>query len=239
MMTCGRCRGAGWREGLRWVMRDLTDDRIRAHLGAYFQVPVPAERDRVSSFDYCFNHFQAFRERGEAARLAAPEVLELSCLHLGFYLASWGMMRGSSELLQRSLRHLVPVLEVIAATPDDLWTLDVPDYTPEAGARLLALEEQIRRALGGTREATQTLSTKVMLGVFGNVPAFDTNFCAGSGLRVLSARAVSDLRDFHTRHAGALAQPVYTRDFLTGAFTGRRYPQAKLLDMVFFLEGLG
>lgn len=36
--------------------------------------------------------------------------MEVSCLHLGFYLASWGMLRGSSDLLQRSARHLVPLM---------------------------------------------------------------------------------------------------------------------------------
>ena len=40
MMTCGRRGRAGWREGLRWLMRDLTDNRIRAHLGAYFSGPL-------------------------------------------------------------------------------------------------------------------------------------------------------------------------------------------------------
>ena len=60
---------------------------------------------RYASFDYCFNYFQAFREAGNVGAIAEPENRELSCLHLGFYLASWGMLRGSAELLQKSARH--------------------------------------------------------------------------------------------------------------------------------------
>ena len=43
---------------------------------------------RYASFDYCFNYFQSFREAGESAALAKPANIQLSCLHLGFYLAS-------------------------------------------------------------------------------------------------------------------------------------------------------
>ena len=59
---------------------------------------------RYASFDYCFNHFQDARDTGDTAGLAKGDNLLQSCLHLGFYLASWGMMRGSSQLLQRSIR---------------------------------------------------------------------------------------------------------------------------------------
>src|SRR5579885_2777245 len=69
---------------------------------------------RYASFDYCFNYFQGVRERGEAEQLLDEANLQMSCLQLGYYLASWGMMRGSGQLLQRSLRGLVPVVEVIA-----------------------------------------------------------------------------------------------------------------------------
>lgn len=45
---------------------------------------------RYASFDYCFNYFQFHREQGRLEDLLEGEALQLSCLHLGFYLASWG-----------------------------------------------------------------------------------------------------------------------------------------------------
>src|SRR5262245_57900339 len=66
---------------------------------------------RYTSFDYCFNYFQSFQERAEVAAIVADDNRQLSCLQLGFYLASWGMLRGSTDLLQRSVKHLVPLVE--------------------------------------------------------------------------------------------------------------------------------
>jgi hypothetical protein len=82
---------------------------------------------RYASFDYCYNHFQSACDGGELERLADGDDLVLSCLHLGFYLASWGMMRGSGDLLQRSIRELIPVVRAIAMEPLDTWMIDVCD----------------------------------------------------------------------------------------------------------------
>jgi hypothetical protein len=43
---------------------------------------------------------------------------------LGSILRAGGMLRGSSDLLQRSVKVLVPVIEVMAAAPREVWTLD-------------------------------------------------------------------------------------------------------------------
>jgi hypothetical protein len=57
---------------------------------------------RYASFDYCFNYFRSFREQDRTADIAAPQNLQMSCLQLGFYLASWGMLRGSSPCCARA-----------------------------------------------------------------------------------------------------------------------------------------
>jgi hypothetical protein len=84
---------------------------------------------RYTSFDYCFNYFQSFRDSGNVAAIASREYIQQSCLHLGFYLASWGMLRGSAELLQKSVRHFVPVIETIACTNPASWQIDADTYT--------------------------------------------------------------------------------------------------------------
>jgi hypothetical protein len=78
---------------------------IGANLTAFLDQRAPEAR--YASFDCCFNYFQEARETRETDRLADKDNLMLSCLQLGFYLASWGMMRGSGDLLQRSIRELV------------------------------------------------------------------------------------------------------------------------------------
>jgi hypothetical protein len=70
---------------------------------------------REASFDYCFNYFQTFLDSGNISELATRANLQISCLQLGFFLASWGMYRGSTDVFQKSVRYLAPVVRVIAA----------------------------------------------------------------------------------------------------------------------------
>lgn len=117
-----------------------------------------------------------FHDDGRLEELAAPANLQASCLQIGFYLASWGMFR-NSPLLDKSSRFYEPLVRSIAAAERSLWTLDVPQYGDESCALIMQRAEDIRSAL--FPEASDTLVTKVMLGVFGCVPAFDSYFVRG------------------------------------------------------------
>ena len=156
---------------------------------------------RYASFDYCFNYFQSFRESGDIAALASPANVQPSCLQLGFYLASWGMLRGSAELLQRSVRCFIPVIEAIASSDPSLWDLDADRYTESNVERLLQQAEDLRRANGGMSDI---LVTKVMLGVFGSVPAFDTNFKRGFGVSTFGPKALRKVGRFYVENADVI-----------------------------------
>ena len=105
-----RCRTLPAREPCRPRASDVEMDEA---VGRYLSARDPSAR--YTSFDYCFNHFQQHRAAVKA--WGEPTGMEVSCLQLGFYLASWGMLRGSAELLQRSARHLVPLVETVADVP--------------------------------------------------------------------------------------------------------------------------
>lgn len=192
---------------------------------------------RYASFDFCFNYYQSFRGAGNSAALASNENLQRSCLELGFYLASWGMLRGSAALLQRSVRSLVPVVERIAEAPSAVWLIDANSYSPSNIDLLLETASAIRRANGGMSDI---LVTKVMLGVFGNVPAFDTYFKRGAGVSTFGAKALRKVGEFYSENAEVIDSfMVPTLDFSTGEPTTRRYTRAKVIDMAFFIEGMG
>jgi hypothetical protein len=192
---------------------------------------------RYASFDYCFNYFQEMRDSGEPERLADDDHLLLSCLQLGFYLASWGMMRGSGDLLQRSVRELVPVVELIAAEPSATWDLDAHSYADDADG-VLAVGHRVRRAF--TISASDILVTKTMLGVFGCVPAFDRYFRLGFGCQTLCKGALTRIGKFYEDNQAKIGgQRICTLDFATGLDTERRYSKAKIIDMIFFQAGLG
>lgn len=204
---------------------------------------------RYASFDYCYNYFQSHRE--EPSALVAPENLETSCLQLNLYLASWGMLRGSSPLLRRSSRHLVPLINVIAIDLKHLWGLDVDQYDAETIEGLCEAERLVREALSDTEAAkaalkelglrsvvaSNTLTTKILLGVFGCVPAFDFRFRRGLQVSTFGQKSLSRIKGFYDKNAQLLDSIDHpTIDFASGEPTSLMYPKAKLIDMVFYVE---
>lgn len=199
----------------------------------------PAD-ENYASFDYCFNYFQSFRDSGRVSDIFHPDHVEQSCLQIGFYLASWGMLRGSSFLLGKSARFHRDLLQTIAEVNGQLWTIDVDSYTQKGIALVLDSAAAIRRTLARDKWATDTLVTKIMLGVFGCVPAFDTYFCAGLGVGTLNVANLMRVAEFYRIHSELIddfAQSICTRDFLTGNDSIRHYTKAKIVDMVGFMAG--
>jgi len=192
-------------------------------------------RNRYASFDYCFNYFQEAREAGATGRLADDDRRQSSCLQLGFYLASWGMLRGSSGLLWRSAAGLAPVIEQISSEPESIWDLDARTCVENAD-EVYDLSERVREAfkVAGVR-ASDTLVTKTMLGIFGCVPAFDRNFRIAFDCWNLTKPTLKRIGRFCVDNEAEIdASRVFTLDFVTEKETKRRYPQAKVIDMVFF-----
>jgi len=78
-----------------------------------------------------------------------------------------------------------------------------------------------------------------MLGVFGNVPAFDRFFRAGFGSYSLGEAALKKIWTYFNHYSEEIAKITpMTIDF-DGAQTTRSYTQEKVIDMVFFVEGGG
>lgn len=195
---------------------------------------------RYASFDYCFNYFHSFKDKRD---IANPENIQTSCLQLAFYLASWGMLRGSTFLLQKSIKFYKPLIRYISNTEDSFWAIDVNKYSEENIKKLIACRDKIKEILGEgvKRNVTDTQITKIMLGVFGNVPAFDTNFRTGSNLKVFNEDSLRSIYDFYKKHADLIdkeADKRNTFDFKSEVgYTARKYTEAKIIDTIFFVEG--
>lgn len=203
---------------------------LRSYLGKR------GREERYTSFDYCFNYFQEHRERNTLPELVRGDALQISCLHLGFYLASWGMLRGSSGLLQRSVRAFVPAIEVIANAPPEIWEIDANLYGDGSCPVIFETARRIRSALPNA--ASDILVTKIMLGTFGCVPAFDTFFKKGFGASTFGPKALRGIGEFYNANSKVIERSrVETLDFTPGTPTGRRYTRAKVIDMIFFTAG--
>jgi hypothetical protein len=195
--------------------------------------------ERYASFDYCFNYFQSFWEQNRLAELVSSSQLQSSCLQLGFFLASWGMLRASSFLASKSVKVFELLIHEIAEADRILWETDANCYSTAAIKAILDFRQTIIRALNYRYGPSDILVTKIMLGVFGNVPAFDICFKRGFRVNTFDYRALEKIAEFYQANADIIERNrLRTLDFVTGQPTLRVYTRAKVIDMICFVDGM-
>lgn len=200
------------------------------------------ENGRSRSWEHCYRVFR------DARTDPSPDCDYLS-LHLAFYLASWGMYRGSSFLLQKDYKVLVPIVEeILKPEYDCLFGLactelrndDVQAQLKKLYASIADDFHPIREEVAGREVASPVspvLITKILMGTLGCVPAYDRFFVDGIKKHKVttqeySLNSVLRLAKFYEEH----------NDRLEEAWRGMRtedltYPQMKLLDMGFWQIG--
>ena len=198
--------------------------------------------DRYTSFDYCYNYF----------RQPSKEILadmEKSCLVIGFYLASWGMLRGSSFLLNKSVKYYEPLVCYIAKTDKSVWDIDVDNYTDENIDKILKIYDDIKNDIIDGNNAHLTLVTKIMLGVFGIIPAFDSYFCKSfreifngeCGFRAVNKESLKCINEFYNDNKEDIdkaSSKIFVREFNNFEKTTFNYTKAKIIDMYGFTRSL-
>ena len=178
---------------------------------------------RYSSWHLCYDFFQ--KNNTANSEMAKREMAKREmALHLGFYLASWGMMRGSSALLNCGIGVFEELSEVLVKNKEN------PAKEQYTAIFNFCNDKKISPKIS----PTLTLITKIMLGVYGNMPAIDTYFKK-------TANAIQNINFSHT------VQP-HNFDNLMGkinkikakyqseitALTKINLPEMKILDMALF-----
>lgn len=74
---------------------------------AYFEQNMSDPHGRYLSWEHCYKVFLENRDAND------EQAINHLALHLAFYLASWGMYRGSSFLLQKDYKVHIPVVKII------------------------------------------------------------------------------------------------------------------------------
>jgi len=194
--------------------------------------------ERYSSFDFCYNYFYSFYKENRLFELANEKNLQMSCLQIGFYLASWGMMRGSSFLLEKSVRNYKNLIIAISKMNPRLWSIDAGNYSEENISLLLSCKQEIIFALGRENRPSDTLITKIMLGVFANIPAFDQYFRKSLRVHSVNKRSLLKVKNFYEENKDVFDSfEIRTFDFSTAKETDITYTKAKLIDMCGFMDG--
>jgi hypothetical protein len=79
-----------------------------------------------------------------------------------------------------------------------------------------------------------------MLGMYGNVPAFDTYVKKALRVNKLTRKSLKVVASFYECHKEVIdrfQQEICTFDFHAGEETNRHYTKAKIVDMVAFIGG--
>jgi hypothetical protein len=208
---------------------------IHQKIRAYHGDATDGPHHRYRSWEHCFSFFR----RTTPAWIV--EQRDHAALQLGFYLASWGMYRGSSFLLQHAYTiHLTAVDCLASRKLLPLWNDDVGSMAEHEALipTILDAVQAVRQAYQPFGQATDTLVTKVLLGTLGCLPACDRFFIEGfkkEGYKYsrLNNRFVDRVLRFCRDNAAELRdEQIRIREV-----SGAHYPFMKLVDMYFWQVG--
>ncbi len=207
------------------------------------------ENHRFRSWEHCYSAFY------DVIKNKNKPDYDYLALHLAFYLASWGMYRGSSFLLQYDYKvHIEPIKNYILDSKyKDLCGIEWSEFDGKVLDDKLSLLEDLsndlREYYGKLRndvsvedinsKVSDTLITKILLGTLGCVPAYDRffkkavrkyNIAAG----IYSTNSIKDLVELYKKYECDLEK---TRKKIIIKNLNIEYPQMKLLDMALWELG--
>lgn len=243
---------------------ELIQTKIKTFYSAIENYDEGNANTRYKSWEWCYKAFNEARKNYDPNDKATVDTL---ALQLGFYLASWGMYRGSSFLLQRDYKAHINVVKIILKEEyKDLWGFDPSKGDIIKTADLIygdgkkeGIYNEIKSSyriknnnIHSSDEVnededipTDTLVTKILMGTFGCVPAFDrylklgireykrNNFCLGKYklIQNISKRdTFLALCDIAKHYKKALSETIKIDNELS-------YPIMKFLDMFLWQWG--
>ncbi len=216
-------------------------DNFKKYAASYYKRATNDKYPRLRAWEFLWDHIQSIRTW---EGIANQKNIEKSALHLGFYLANWGMFRGSSELLNVNIKFFEDLIGVLFAKIDrEFWDLTLTDFTKNNLHAQEAFDNAIvtiRNFESNRISWTDTLVTKVLLGVWGQCPARDTNFKNGFRKFVKQKNYGKQPRT-SGRYLVYLNHVWQQEEWVMPKFetvAGNEYPPGKIIDMVFFEYGL-
>lgn len=210
------------------------DEAIRC-IRTYFNETIKDSHGRYLSWCHCYNAFKD--NRGSRDK----KIVDYLALHLAFYLASWGMYRGSSFLLQKDYKVHIPIVEIIleekyapllGITAEGLMEDDKLDLLEDVSAKIRQAYANEQPSFEGvTNNATDTLVTKILLGALGCVPAYDRYYVQavrqyGISVGGYDRRSVKDVAKYYLKYKDEFEK---VRNELSAY--GTEYPVMKIMDM--------
>ena len=176
----------------------------------HFYKDVHEYETRSNSWAQCYTHFVDLKRKYDKTKSISSKEIDEACVRLGFYMASWGMYRGSSFLLQNDYKIYNDIVKKIITDHayDVLWNLDgtiirsatYNGFINTVFDPLKKLIDEIcdelkpykhhyitkswyadHSILASSCSISKTLVTKLILGAIGCYPAIDSFFSEAIG----------------------------------------------------------
>ena len=181
--------------------------------------------DENTSWDICFEAF------------STPKKNEYHSLHLGFYLASWGMYRGSSQLGKKNyLIHEAAVDIVFKGKYKPLKCSPSNEVDKSHIDLIIELKDELANHYAEHQiSPTDTLISKIILGTLGCVLAYDRYVVAGlmPRTRTFNKNSLVAIFDFISNNKKTIQ---YVQNEIKEK-TGKYYTFMKIVDMYFWKKG--
>ncbi len=217
--------------------KELTVEKIRMALDK-IRVALEKDNSRLKSWEYCYKIF------GEKRNEKDIETIDLLSLHLAFYLASWGMYRGSSFLLQKDYKvHCEAVKELQNEKYNSLRGASLETLSEEKNLNLLfVLKDELNKIYSKKKPedakegVSNMLLTKIIMGVFGCCPAYDTYVTASLKKYGISSTSF-DKENFKKLISTFKNYESTINEECENISSEVKYPQMKVIDSILWQLG--
>ena len=212
----------------------MQNDSALEVIKRFAQPLIRDKNHRYKSWEHCYLAFSSPEKNDDDL-----------CLNLAFYLASWGMYRGSSGLLWKDYRVHKPVLDVLRKHKD-LKNVIVSEVNIH---NIIMLCNDIKNVYKNIEykdskhkevrlvSPTDTLVSKIVLGTLGCLPAFDRYFNAGCFGNANATINELMLKELSMKTNLLLPELKDCQTFLAEKLSFK-YPIMKIVDMYYWQLGV-
>jgi len=201
----------------------------------------PKIKEEFSSrlqFDFLYDRILSFEN---ISKSTSKNEIRLTALLFSSYLAHWGMFRGSSNLKDTNIIFFEYLITELIGNKGVLLPIaDCPFEDFETNNK-----EELKLAISDTKNLletngispTHTLVSKIIMGLLGNIPAYDTEFTKGlnklkkqnkyKGVVAFGVNSIQSLSSFSKEYTWPDYKTIGNNDVPTG----------KLVDMAIFQYG--
>lgn len=182
---------------------------------------------RFLSWEHCYEYFYNNKNIVDYDKAA---------LMLFSYLASWGMLR-KSFLMDYDYKIHIDLIKILVSEYSDLWNSDKNSWNmvQQAAKKI----NDYYKKFHDDKEISETLQTKILLGIFGCTPAYDRYFKDGISkynesentklIKNFGENSYIQLWNFYIKQK-KIEKPLHNNPNI-------KYPPMKLVDMFFWQIG--